>query len=59
MFYKHFKGSIYEKLFVATDSTTLERVVVYRNMDNDEVWTRPYAEFHGMHKSGVKRFKLM
>ncbi len=40
--YRHFKGGEYEVLYVATDSETLEEVVVYRALYGERgVWVRP------------------
>ncbi len=40
--YRHFKGGEYEVLFIATDSETLEKTVVYRALYGDgEIWVRP------------------
>ncbi len=44
-YYRHFKGHIYEVLDIAKDSETTKDVVVYRNVDTKEVWTRDYEEF--------------
>lgn len=43
--YKHFKGHIYEVIALAKDSEDLSLKVVYRNIDNDDVWVRPLSEF--------------
>ena len=42
--YRHFKGGIYEVLFVAKNSETLEDMVVYRaNYGEHGVWVRPLS----------------
>lgn len=42
--YKHFKGNLYELLYVATDSETLEKKVVYKALYGDgEIWVRPLS----------------
>lgn len=38
--YSHFKGGVYEALFLAKDSETQEDMVVYKNAKG-EVWVRP------------------
>ena len=44
--YRHFKGGMYEVLFVANHSETLEKMVVYRALyGNGEVWVRPLSMF--------------
>lgn len=40
--WRHFKGGEYEVLGIATDSETLEAMVVYRALYGDgDVWVRP------------------
>ncbi len=40
--YRHFKGGEYEVLGFATDSESLERMVIYRALYGErEVWVRP------------------
>ena len=40
--YRHFKGNLYELLYVARHSETLEPMVVYRALYGDgEIWVRP------------------
>lgn len=46
--YKHFKGHIYKVINIAIDSETLKKVVVYQNIDNDEVWVRDYDMFNSL-----------
>lgn len=43
--YRHFKGNMYEILCIGKDSETLEDVVIYRNLDNLNIWVRPLKEF--------------
>lgn len=40
--YRHFKGGIYEALFLAKHSETQEEMVVYKNAKGD-VWVRPLS----------------
>ena len=44
--YKHFKGNIMEVLYIAKDSETLKKVVVYKH--GDEVWVRDYEMFNSL-----------
>ncbi len=40
--YRHFKGGEYEALYIATDSESLEKLVVYRALYGERgVWVRP------------------
>ncbi len=40
--YRHFKGNLYEVLFVATHSETMEPMVVYRALYGEGgIWVRP------------------
>jgi hypothetical protein len=40
--YRHFKGNNYELIYIATDSETLEKMVVYRALyGNYDIWVRP------------------
>ncbi len=42
--YRHFKGNLYELLYIATDSETLEKKVVYRALYGDGgIWVRPLS----------------
>ena len=44
--YRHFKGGMYEVLFVANHSETLEKMVVYRALYGEgQVWVRPLSMF--------------
>ena len=44
--YRHFKGNLYELLYIATDSETLEKKVVYRALYGDGgIWVRPLSMF--------------
>ena len=43
--YHHFKGNDYKVICIAKNSETMESVVVYKNLIDDEVWVRPYDMF--------------
>ena len=44
--YKHFKGHIYKIMAIAKHSETLEKMVVYQNIEDVlDVWVRPYEMF--------------
>ncbi|MFC4401954.1 DUF1653 domain-containing protein [Gracilibacillus xinjiangensis] len=42
--YKHYKGGLYQFLFVATHSETEEQLVIYKN-EEQRVFARPYEMF--------------
>jgi len=44
--YKHFKGGMYKVISVAKHSETLEDMVVYRSLkEEDQLWVRPLEMF--------------
>ena len=44
--YRHFKGDLYEVLYLAYDSTDENRrLVVYQSWSDYRVWVRPFDEF--------------
>lgn len=43
--YRHFKGGEYEVLFSARHSETLEEMVVYRALYDNNIWVRPAKMF--------------
>lgn len=44
--YKHFKGTIYEVIGIATHSETQEQLVIYRPIsDKNKLWARPLEMF--------------
>ncbi len=48
--YKHYKGNIYQVIGIAKHSETLEEMVVYKAMYQEEpnnIWVRPKAMFLG------------
>ena len=56
--YRHFKGGIYEVLFVAKNSETLENMVVYRaNYGEHGVWVRPLSMWNETVERDGKTFK--
>ena len=60
--YKHFKGNYYIVVDVAYDSETLEKMVVYKALyDDNKLWVRPYNMFlEEVNRNGQKfRFELI
>ncbi len=42
--YKHFKGNVYEVVAIGKHSETLDDMVVYRSVKNEnDVWIRPLS----------------
>lgn len=50
MYYRHFKGRYYQVVGEALDTTTDDKVIVYRTLYSSDhaLFTRPYHEFHGV-----------
>ena len=44
--YKHFKGHQVIVELIAKDTETLEDLVVYKHLDKNEYWVRPYNIFN-------------
>lgn len=60
--YRHYKGNLYLVESVAINSETLEEMVVYRALyDDNKLWVRPKDMFFDVvHKNGQKfRFELV
>jgi hypothetical protein len=61
--YKHYKGKIYEVIGVATHSESLEKMVVYKALyqqEGENLWVRPlemFAENVMVGGNLVKRFE--
>lgn len=43
--YRHFKGHLYEVVGECTHSETLEKMVVYKDVDTGLLWVRPIDMF--------------
>lgn len=43
--FRHFKGNIYEVIAVATHTETLDKLVIYKRVDCEKVFARPYEMF--------------
>lgn len=53
--YKHFKGHVYKVIAIGYDSENYNeedpsksRLVVYQNVESNEVWVRPYDMFNSL-----------
>jgi hypothetical protein len=57
--YKHFKGKMYELYDIVMDSTSMEKVAIYRD-SNGNKWCRPWKEFDDIHPvHNIKRFQKL
>ncbi|MCI8547302.1 MAG: DUF1653 domain-containing protein [Bacilli bacterium] len=59
--YRHYKGDYYIVIDIATNSETMEKMVIYRGLyENGPLWVRPYELFiDDVNKNNqVKRFLL-
>jgi hypothetical protein len=54
--YKHYKGGIYEVLFVGEHTETQEEMVIYRKQNEEKIYVRPKSMFFGLLESGERRF---
>lgn len=43
--YKHFKGALVIVLLIAKDSEDLSEKIVYKHLNNDDIWVRSKKEF--------------
>ena len=44
--YRHFKGNVYRVTGIATDSETLDKLVIYQDNGGEyKLWARPYSSF--------------
>ena len=61
--YRHYKGNLYELLYIAHHSETLEDMVVYRALYGEhEIWVRPASMWNEtviINGEAVCRFALV
>ena len=61
--YKHYKGNIYRVIGTAKHSETLEKLVIYRDVsDENKLWARPadmWDDEIQLEEKRVKRFELI
>lgn len=62
-YYKHFKGGLYQLLYIAKNSETMENMVVYRSiLDENAIWVRPEKMFFEtiiVNNASCPRFKAI
>jgi hypothetical protein len=54
--YQHFKGEVYEVLYIAKCTDTKQDMVVYQNTETAEIWVRKAEEFLGNRPDRQLRF---
>ena len=60
--YQHFKGGLYQVLYIAKNSETLEEMVVYQSLENKSIWVRPLSMWNEtIERDGktIKRFTFI
>ncbi len=58
--YRHYKGGRYLVLNIAKHTETGEDMVVYENIDNHLIWTRPISMWNNIidKEKNIKRFEI-
>lgn len=60
--YRHYKGTVYQVLAVGLHTETLEELVVYKAIGEDQVWIRPlkmWIETIKVENKLIPRFTLI
>ena len=60
--YRHYKGNLYRVKAIATHSESLEKLVIYSDLEGKKVWARPIAmwdEEIEVEGQKVKRFTFI
>lgn len=57
--YRHYKGGEYQVIAFAKHSESLEDLVIYQSLKDEQVWARPLTLFEGLNKEGQDRFLLL
>ncbi|MBR1617348.1 DUF1653 domain-containing protein [bacterium] len=58
--YRHYKGNLYKIIAFARHSETLEDMIVYKSIDDDKTWVRPYYMWNEtVDDNGCYRFTLV
>ena len=56
--YKHFKGNVYVVIGMATNTETMEDLVIYQQLRKKKIWARPRSMWDDMIE-GKKRFEYI
>lgn len=56
--YKHFKGNVYIVIGMATNTETMEDLVIYHQLGKKKIWARPRSMWDDMIE-GKKRFEYI
>lgn len=57
--YRHYKGNLYEIIAIAKHSETLEDMIVYKSIKNEDTWARPKSMWNEIvDDNGTLRFTL-
>ena len=56
--YKHYKGGIYEFLFMAPHTESKDILVIYKSVLFGSYYARPLESWNGLTEDGQKRFEL-
>lgn len=46
--YRHFKGMKVQVLFLAEHTETGKTLVIYKHLEDDKIWARPYDMFNSL-----------
>lgn len=57
--YKHYKGGIYEFLFMSIHTETNEVLVIYKSVLFGSYYARPLESWNELTDKGEKRFELI
>jgi hypothetical protein len=57
--YKHYKGGIYEFLFMSSHTETNEVLVIYKSVLFGSYYARPLESWNELTDKGEKRFELI
>ena len=57
--YKHYKGGIYEFLFMSPHTETKEVLVIYKSVLFGSYYARALESWNGLTENGEKRFSIM